>query len=89
MNVSLTPALEREIERRVASGRYTSASEVIREALRLFLQFEALRAQQLDDTQQRITEGLAELDAGKGIPAEEARQISRQRAAARRGRSSQ
>ena len=36
MNVSLTPDLERQIEQRVASGNYTSASEVMREALRLF-----------------------------------------------------
>ncbi|HYI69818.1 MAG TPA: type II toxin-antitoxin system ParD family antitoxin, partial [Skermanella sp.] len=36
MNVSLTPELERQIEQRVASGDYISASEVMREALRLF-----------------------------------------------------
>ncbi|MCB0220147.1 MAG: type II toxin-antitoxin system ParD family antitoxin [Chrysiogenetes bacterium] len=35
MNVSLTPELEALINEKVASGRYTSASEVIREALRL------------------------------------------------------
>ena len=33
MNVSLTPELERQIEQRVASGHYTSASEVMREGL--------------------------------------------------------
>jgi antitoxin ParD1/3/4 len=35
MNVSLTRELEKMVSRRVASGRYASASEVIREALRL------------------------------------------------------
>ena len=35
MNVSLTPELEALVNEKVASGRYTSASEVIREALRL------------------------------------------------------
>jgi antitoxin ParD1/3/4 len=35
MNVSLTPQLETMIRRRVESGRYNSASEVVREALRL------------------------------------------------------
>lgn len=35
-NVSLTPALEREIEEAVASGEYTSASEIVREGLRLW-----------------------------------------------------
>lgn len=35
MNVSLTPELEKIVFERVASGLYASASEVIREALRL------------------------------------------------------
>jgi antitoxin ParD1/3/4 len=33
-NVSLTPELDRSIEEMIASGRYRSASEVIRAALR-------------------------------------------------------
>lgn len=35
MNISLTPMLERFIQEKVASGRYASASEVVREALRV------------------------------------------------------
>lgn len=35
-NVSLTPELEAFIDGRVATGRYRSASEVVRTALRLF-----------------------------------------------------
>ena len=35
LNVSLTPELERFIDSRVASGRYQSASEVVRAGLRL------------------------------------------------------
>ena len=35
MNVSLTPELEAMIRQQVESGRYNSASEVVREALRL------------------------------------------------------
>jgi antitoxin ParD1/3/4 len=34
MNVSLTPELERYVQEKVQSGRYYSASEVVREALR-------------------------------------------------------
>ena len=34
MNVSLTPELERYVQKKVETGRYNSASEVIREALR-------------------------------------------------------
>jgi antitoxin ParD1/3/4 len=35
MNVSLTPELEKLVRDKVESGRYLSASEVIREGLRL------------------------------------------------------
>ena len=35
MNVSLTPELERSVAEKVASGRYRTASEVVRAALRL------------------------------------------------------
>jgi antitoxin ParD1/3/4 len=35
MNVSLTPELELAVAERVASGRYRTASEVVRAALRL------------------------------------------------------
>jgi antitoxin ParD1/3/4 len=38
MNVSLTPALEKLVQTKVKTGRYTSASEVVREALRLMEQ---------------------------------------------------
>lgn len=37
MNVSLTPELERYIRRKVGTGLYNNASEVIREALRLLV----------------------------------------------------
>jgi len=46
MNVSLTPELETFVTAKVQSGRYTSASEVIREALRLLEEHERLRAAQ-------------------------------------------
>jgi len=35
LNVSLTPELERLVQERVATGRYQTASEVVREGLRL------------------------------------------------------
>ena len=48
MNVSLTPELERLVSRRVASGRYGSASEVVREALRLLEERESFRKARLE-----------------------------------------
>ena len=41
MNVSLTPELDNFVAGKVESGRYTSASEVVREALRLLEEHEA------------------------------------------------
>jgi len=70
MNVSLTPELERLIHDRVKSGRYHSASEVVREALRLLEDRDELRRLRLDEMRQRIAAGLASLDEGKAIPGE-------------------
>lgn len=41
MNVSLTPQLEEFVRRKVASGLYNNASEVVREGLRLKIEHEA------------------------------------------------
>jgi len=41
MHVYLTPKLEKAVRKKVASGLYSNASEVIREALRLSLKQEA------------------------------------------------
>src|ERR1022692_2320407 len=47
MNVSLTPELEELVSAKVQSGRYNSASEVVREALRLLEEHDSARAAQL------------------------------------------
>jgi putative addiction module CopG family antidote len=47
MNVSLTPALEKYVRRKVASGLYNNASEVIREALRSLLEREKALPQKI------------------------------------------
>lgn len=67
MNVSLTPEFERLIQDRVKSGRYHSASEVVREALRLLQDRDEVRKLRLDEMRQRIAAGLASLDEGKAI----------------------
>ena len=82
MNVSLTPELEHWVDERVRSGRYASASEVIREALRLLELEEAAKHRQLESIHQKIDRGRSQLKEGKGIGPEEAR--SRIRAARRR-----
>ena len=73
MNVSLTPELERMVADKVRSGRYTSASEVIREALRLLEEQDHLKQSNLVAVRQKIDRGLKQLDNGQTISAEEAR----------------
>jgi antitoxin ParD1/3/4 len=79
MNVSLTPELERLVAERVESGRYTSASEVIREALRLLEEQDRIKQSHLVEIRQKIDRGLKQLDEGQGISGQEARARLRQR----------
>jgi antitoxin ParD1/3/4 len=65
MNVSLTPELEQFVQAKVESGRYNSASEVVREALRLLENHEQARAAQLADFNQELGRRLASLDHGE------------------------
>jgi antitoxin ParD1/3/4 len=58
MNINLTPQLEQLIREKVSSGRYTSASEVVREALRLMEDTDRLRAMKLNQLRRDIREGL-------------------------------
>ncbi|MFH0725728.1 MAG: type II toxin-antitoxin system ParD family antitoxin [Pseudomonadota bacterium] len=55
------------IKQKVESGRYSSASEVIRDALRLFEEHEELRATQIKNLCQQLQEGR---ESGPGIPAD-------------------
>jgi antitoxin ParD1/3/4 len=54
MNVSLTPELEKFVSDKVASGRYTSASEVVREALRLLEREDKSREAQIAECNREL-----------------------------------
>lgn len=75
MNVSLTPKLEDFVKNKVESGLYTSASEVIREALRLLETRDSNEQVQLKlaALRQDIGEGVASLAQGKGKPLDASR----------------
>jgi antitoxin ParD1/3/4 len=66
MNVSLTPQLEDYIKQKVAKGMYNSVSEVVREALRLLEERDALQAMKLEALRKDIHQGLESLDTGQG-----------------------
>lgn len=57
MNINLTPHLEEMVRQKVVSGLYTSASEVVREALRLMDEKDRLRLAKLAQLRQDIQEG--------------------------------
>lgn len=58
MNVNLTPQLEELVRAKVSSGMYTSASEVVREALRLMDEQDRLRQVKLDELRREVRVGL-------------------------------
>jgi antitoxin ParD1/3/4 len=65
MNVNLTPQLEELVRSKVSSGLYTSASEVVREALRLLEEQDRLRQLKVEELRREIRRGL---DSGASQP---------------------
>ena len=71
MNVNLTLELEQLVQAKVQSGRYNSASEVVREALRLMEQKDEVRAMQLQELRGRMDRALGESARGEGTDGEQ------------------
>ena len=65
MNVSLTPELEKLVERKVKTGRYQTASEVVREALRALEERDQVMALRLQELRKEVQKGLR---SGKPTP---------------------
>jgi antitoxin ParD1/3/4 len=66
MNVSLTPELETLINEKVKSGNYNSASEVVREALRLLKEQDELKQIRRDELRCEVMKGVEEIRRGEG-----------------------
>ena len=79
MNVSLTPELEKLVNERVRSGMYSSASEVVREALRLLKEQEELRRRRLEELRREVGIGLGQANRGEGASLDIAKIKSRLR----------
>jgi antitoxin ParD1/3/4 len=84
MNVSLTPELEQFVSAKVESGRYNSASEVVREALRLLEENDSARAAQLAQFNDELGRRLAALDRGETVDPVAARARLRRKSEQRR-----
>lgn len=85
MNVSLTPELETLVQQKVQSGLYSSASEVVREALRLLNERDTIQQQRTAELRREIKVGLDQLNRGEGIPGDQVFADLKQRSQAHRG----
>ncbi len=72
MNVSLTPELEELISKKVKSGMYNSASEVIREGLRRMFKEDSIKPQitetqrlQMEELQSEVMKGVEQMRNGQ------------------------
>ncbi len=65
MNVSLTPELETLVNEKVKSGNYNSASEVVREALRLLKEQDELKRIRRDELRKEVMKGVEDVRAGR------------------------
>ena len=64
VNISLTPELDGFLQSRVASGRYQTASEVVREALRLLQNQERERDEAFQQLKAKLEMGAAQAERG-------------------------
>lgn len=71
MNVNLTPELEKLVRDRVESGRYESAGDVVRDALRFLEERDQVRQVQTQELRKKIDKGLESLERGEGVDGEE------------------
>ncbi len=84
MNVSLTPELEEFVSDKVKTGLYNSASEVVRESLRLLRRQDQLEQLQLEELRREVQSSIEQMDAGQGVPIETVRERIQQRRAKKR-----
>ena len=68
MNVSLTKELENFIGELVASGMYFSASEVVRDGLRLLKEQESLKKMRVEELRSEILRGFEQSQNGESKP---------------------
>ncbi len=82
MEVSLPPQLDSFVQSKVATGQFSSTSDVVREALRLMEEAERTREEQLHGFNEELGRRLSRLDRGEFVEPEEAKariiQLSRE-----------
>ena len=89
MNVSLGTNGARFVDAKVKSGDFRTASEVLREGLRLLEEREMLKhisVSSLEELRTKLMEGVSSLEKGQGIEGEEAFRLLRERVKQRKAR---
>jgi len=76
-NINLTEYFDHFVERQICSGRYSNASEIVCEALRLMEEKEQEREAKLNALRQAAEQGFDEIDQGQGIVLKGKKAISR------------
>jgi antitoxin ParD1/3/4 len=74
-NVNLTEHFDRYIEARVTSGRFSNASEVVREGLRLLEQREQEDQAKLEWLRAAVKEGIDDIERGDYVTLRSDREI--------------
>ena len=79
MNISVSDQISERIRRKVESGQYPSADDVLARALTLLEEHDAELHRELTDMHEKVRTGTAQADAGELIPADEVFAELRQR----------
>jgi antitoxin ParD1/3/4 len=67
LNISLTPQFEKLIRQKVKTGQYQTASEVIRDALRLLQERDQIREGRLEALKDQIDIGVRQINRGEVV----------------------
>jgi antitoxin ParD1/3/4 len=76
-NINLTDQLDRFVKRQISSDRYSNASEIVRDALRLLEEREQEREAKLKALRRAARQGFDQIDQGRGIKLTGTKAISR------------
>ena len=82
MRLQISPRNHEHINRKISSGRYGSADDVLHAALALLDEREAALDHELRDVREQVERATAEADAGELVPAAEVSADLRRRNAA-------
>jgi antitoxin ParD1/3/4 len=90
MNVSLTPELEKFVEKEVRTGLYQTASEVVRAGLRRLKEEQEARLRRgpgsMDELEAKLLQSVESLNNGKGLNGKDEFHLLRKRIKAARAR---